>query len=166
MGNFERLRLLWLKDRVVDSRVLYAGAGFSPVGWLSVDRENYPLQEMLRYRNGDALAAATTNEDDPSAVHVPEKEWWNYRSVKLTQYRRVPARDIQSDLRIKSTGGANIGEMRRSRFPAAPRSKTLKCASVMFPDRLSFSDCRARTRGISLNRKSDNYYTHESLYTT
>lgn len=103
MGNFERLRLLWLKDRVVDSRVLYAGAGFSPWDGF-VDRENYPLQEMLRYRNGDALAAATTNEDDPSAVHVPEKEWWNYRSVKLTQYWRVPARDIQSDLRIKVNG--------------------------------------------------------------
>ena len=44
MGNYERLRLLWLKDQVEDSRKLFAfytGDSF-------VELEDYPLEEMLR----------------------------------------------------------------------------------------------------------------------
>lgn len=100
MGNFERLRRLWLRNRIVDSREYcagYKGDGF-------VDRENFPLDEMLRYGDGDAIALATTDEDDPSAVTVPNGPGWNYRAEKLTQYWRVPARHIQPDLRVKING--------------------------------------------------------------
>ncbi len=100
MGNYERLRHLWLKDRIIDSRELYAdyrGDGF-------VDKENYPRDETLMYDDGDALVLATTNEDNPSGVEVTARPWWTYRSIKLTQYWRVPARHIQPDLRIKVNG--------------------------------------------------------------
>ena len=97
MGNYERLRLLWLKDRVVDSRALYAGYQ----GNAFIEHENYPLEEMLRYGDGDALALCTTDEEDPGGAEVGG---WTYRSVKLTQYWRMPGHDIQPDLRVKVNG--------------------------------------------------------------
>lgn len=99
MGNYERLRQLWLKDRIVLSREVYAG--FSGNGF--IDRENYPLEEMLRVGDGDAIALCTNDEPDPAAVSVA-RPWWTYHSVKLTQYWRVPARQIQPDLRVKVNG--------------------------------------------------------------
>jgi hypothetical protein len=100
MGNYERLRYLWLKDRVIDSRELYAG--YSGDGF--IDKENYPRDEMLTYGDGDALVLATTNEENPSGVEVTERPSWTYRSIKLTQYWRVPAWHIQPDLRVKVNG--------------------------------------------------------------
>jgi len=100
MGNYERLRHLWLKDRVVDSRELFAaytGDGF-------IDKENYSRDEMLMYEDGDALVLATTNEDNPSVVKVTARPSWTYRSIKLTQYWRVPAWHVQPDLRVKVNG--------------------------------------------------------------
>jgi hypothetical protein len=100
MGNYERLRHLWLKDRVVDSRELYAG--YSGDGFL--DKENYLREEMLTYNDGDALVLATPNEDNPSKVEVTARPSWTYRSMRLTQYWRIPARHIQPDLRVKVNG--------------------------------------------------------------
>ncbi len=100
MGNYERLRHLWLKDRVVDSRELYAGY----TGDNFIDKGNYSRNEMLMYGDGDALVLATTNEDDPSGIEVTERPSWTYRSIKLTQYWRVPAWHIQPDLRVKVNG--------------------------------------------------------------
>ncbi|MGH9161758.1 MAG: hypothetical protein ACRD2X_17475 [Vicinamibacteraceae bacterium] len=100
MGNYERLRQLWLRNRLIDSRELYAGY----TGDDFIDRENYPREEMLTYGDGDALVLATTNEKAPASVKVPAKPWWTYTSIKLTQYWRVPARQIQPDLRVKVNG--------------------------------------------------------------
>jgi len=100
MGNYERLRHLWLKDRIIDSRELYAG--YSGDGFL--DKVNYPRDEMLMYGDGDALVLATTNEDNPAGVEVTARPWWTYRSIKLTQYWRVPSWHIQPDLRVKVNG--------------------------------------------------------------
>lgn len=95
MGNYERLRWLWLKDRVVDSRGIQVGVDQFR------DLENFPLDEMLRYGEGDALVLCTTNEDDPSATQVPASPNWSYKPRKLTQYWKIPARHIQPDLRTK-----------------------------------------------------------------
>jgi hypothetical protein len=100
MGNYERVRLLWLKDRVIDSRELYAGYS----GDAFIEKENYPRDEMLSYGDGDALALVTTDEDNPSGVEVTARPSWTYRSIKLTQYWRVPAGAIQPDLRVKVNG--------------------------------------------------------------
>jgi hypothetical protein len=100
MGNYERLRYLWLRGRVIDSRELYAGYS----GDAFVDKENYPVDAMLRYGDGDALALATTNEDRPSSVQVSERPSWTYRSIRLTQYWRIPAWHIQPDSRVKVNG--------------------------------------------------------------
>jgi hypothetical protein len=100
MGNYERLRLLWLKDRVVNSRELYRNYTADAF----TEHENYPLDEMLRTADGDAIALGTSNEADPAAVPVTGAEHWRYRLPKLTQYWRVPAHDIEPDLRVRVNG--------------------------------------------------------------
>jgi hypothetical protein len=101
MGNYERLRWLWLKDRIVESRKLYRD--YREDGF--IDLENYPLEEMLRTGGGDAIALATTDEADPTAgVNPSAAKHWRYMLPKLTQYWRVPSRHIQPDLRVKVNG--------------------------------------------------------------
>lgn len=105
MGNFERLRQLWLKGRVIDSRKLYSGKPAKPFDFAF--GPDYPLSDMLCTREGDAIVFCTTDEADPASVQVPDTQyapWWQYHSVKLTQYWRVPARDIQPNLRVYVNG--------------------------------------------------------------
>lgn len=102
MGNYGRLRWLWLKDRVVDSRKLYAGH----TGTGFIDKENYPHSDLLSYGDGDALVLASSNEANPASIPIAERPSWTYRPVKLTQYWRVPAWHIQPDLRAKVNGRA------------------------------------------------------------
>ncbi len=98
MGNFERLRRLWLHGCVVDSRELmgaYTGNAFD-------DPPNYPLRDMLRTGDGDAIVFATPNENNPSSTRSPGH--WQYTLPKLTQYWRIAAHDIQPDLRVRVNG--------------------------------------------------------------
>jgi hypothetical protein len=95
MGNYERLRRLWLKNQVVVSTDTAVGIDEFR------DLANFPPDEMLRYGEGDALVLCTTNELEPGAVPVAEAPQWTYKPPKLTQYWRVPAHDIQPDLRTK-----------------------------------------------------------------
>jgi len=99
MGNYERLRLLHLKDGVVDSRVLYAG--YAGVDF--AERESYPLEALMRAEDGSVFVACTSDEPNPSAT-VVEHPWWKYKSIKLTQYWRVPAEDVQPNLRVRVNG--------------------------------------------------------------
>lgn len=100
MGNFERLRRLWLHRCVVDSRELmgsYTGDAFT-------DPPNYPLRDMLRTADGDAIVFATTNEDNPSSFPGTHKGNWHYPLPRLTQYWRIEAHEIQPDLRVRFNG--------------------------------------------------------------
>lgn len=97
MGNYERLRLLWLNDRIVDSRELfgtYTGNAF-------VEDYNYPLPAMLRSGDGDAIVFCTSNEADPENTPGNNTAHWIYTLPKLTQYWRVPGHDVQPDLRVR-----------------------------------------------------------------
>jgi len=101
MGNYERLRWLWLKDRVIDSRELYR----SYRGEDFADREDYPLHEMLRNQDGDAIVFCTSNEAHPELnPDFTAKDHWRYRLGRLTQYWRVPTSDIQPNLRVRVNG--------------------------------------------------------------
>jgi hypothetical protein len=100
MGNFERLRRLWLHHCVVDSRELmgnYTGDAFD-------DPPNYPLRDMLRTGDGDAIVFATTNEDNPSSFPGTHSGHWHDPLPKLTQYWRIAAHDIEPDLRVRVNG--------------------------------------------------------------
>ncbi len=100
MGNYGRLRRLALRERWVDSREVYKdyrGDGFA-------EGTAYPLEELLRSREGDAVAAMVTDEADPAAVKIERPRWWQYRSIPLTQYWLVPAADVRPDLRVRVNG--------------------------------------------------------------
>jgi len=100
MGNFERLRWLFLKDHVVDARSLfgiYTGDEF-------LERENYPLADMLRIGDGDAIVLCASDERSPSSVPTTASQFWYYPLPRLTQYWRVPAHDIEPDLRVRVNG--------------------------------------------------------------
>lgn len=97
MGNYERLRLLWLNGRTIDSRQLfpdYEGDAF-------VEKYNYPLTEMLRSGDGDAIVFCTSNERDPEKTEGNGTAHWVYTLPKLTQYWRVPGHDVEPDLRVR-----------------------------------------------------------------
>jgi hypothetical protein len=101
MGNYERLRWLFLKDRMVDSRELYRGYR----GEDFAERAAYPLPSMLRNSQGDAIVFCTTNEADPQTnPRFTGPDHWRYRLGRLTQYWRVPASDIRGNLRVRVNG--------------------------------------------------------------
>jgi hypothetical protein len=101
MGNFERLRVLWLKRRLVPSSQLFADYREDNF----VEHESYTLDEMLRSEDGGAIALATSDEAEPSATFsATAASHWRYGLPRLTQYWRVSARDIEPDLRIRVNG--------------------------------------------------------------
>ena len=101
MGNYERLRWLWLKDQVVDSREIYRGYK----GDDFAEHATYPLKKMLRAPDGDAIVFCTTNEAHPeSNPNFAAKEHWRYRLTRTTQYWRVRAADIEPNLRVRVNG--------------------------------------------------------------
>jgi hypothetical protein len=100
MGNFERLRWLFLKDRVVDSRVLYDGE----TGDAFFEHENYPLDEMLRTPDGQAIVLCASNEPTPSSETNTPSAFWRYPLPRITQYWKVSARFIEPDLRVRVNG--------------------------------------------------------------
>jgi hypothetical protein len=97
MGNFERLRQLWLKDRVIDSRSLFS----TYTGDAFVEGESYPLSEMIRSTDADAIVFATNDEFSPRDTEGNATNHWPYTLSKLTQYWRVPGHDVEPDLRVR-----------------------------------------------------------------
>ncbi len=97
MGNFERLRLLWLKDRVEDSRELfgdYSGDAF-------VEGKSYPLSDLLRTTEGDAIVFCTPSEASPRETPGNATAHWPYLLPRRTQYWRVPGVDVEPNLRAR-----------------------------------------------------------------
>jgi hypothetical protein len=97
MGNYERLRLLWLKNRVESSHSLFAdykGEDFA-------EHESYPLSDMLRSNDGDAIVYCTSDEASPRETAGNSTAHWPYQLPKITQYWRVPGHDVQPDLRVR-----------------------------------------------------------------
>lgn len=101
MGNFERLRVLWLKNNLIKSLALFADYRADNF----IEHENYPLDEMLRLPNGGAIALATSDEADPSKTFSSTAApHWAYHLPRLTQYWKVSAHDIEPDLRVRVNG--------------------------------------------------------------
>ena len=97
MGNYERLRLLWLNDKVVRSTDLFAeyqGAAFT-------EKYSYPLPEMLREDDGGAIVFCTSDEASPAKSEGNAKAHWVYPLPKYTQYWRVEGKDVEPNLRVR-----------------------------------------------------------------
>ena len=107
MGNYSRLRLLYLKDGVIDSRKLFAG--YNDIDF--VEKEPYPANQMLRNKRGDLMVCAESNETFTELASWPQqtdylKKWgWRYRPFyKLTQYWRVDSGGHDSSLKVRVNG--------------------------------------------------------------
>jgi hypothetical protein len=101
MGNYERLRQLWLRGHNISSLALYADYQADAFA----EHENYPSDEMLRTEDGDAIVLATSNEASPASAPSRAAPHWHYDfPMRLTQYWRVPAHDIEPDLRVRVNG--------------------------------------------------------------
>lgn len=109
MGNYARLRLLHLKDRVVDARRLYEGydgSGF-------VEKETYPVEALMRDADGDVIVVATTDESFAELSSWPQRpeyleRWtWRYRPFfRVQQYWRKDGDAYDPSLRVRVNGRA------------------------------------------------------------
>lgn len=108
MGNYSRLRLLYLKDKVVDSRNLYKG--FDGIDF--VEKEGYPLTQLLKDKNNDFLAVAASDESFSKLASWPESpgyknSGWRYRApLKFTQYWRKDHSQYDASLQVRVNGRA------------------------------------------------------------
>jgi hypothetical protein len=101
MGAYERLRYLWLKDSIVDSRKLYST--YRGINFAELD--SYPLKNMLSDSWGDPIAICTSSEATPSASRNKQaKPHWFYDGPRITQYWKVPIQDVQPNLRVRVNG--------------------------------------------------------------
>jgi len=100
MGNYARLRRLFLADRTVLSTDLWPrfdGDGFAP------GRE-FPLRQLTRTPEGHAVVAVTTNESEPENAHYAAGTFngWKYRGNRAVQYWRCE--DPQDNLHVRVNG--------------------------------------------------------------
>lgn len=109
MGNYSRLRLLYLKDQVIDSRSLYKG--FDGIDF--IEKEGYPATQMLKDTNGDYIVLASPNESFADLSSWPQDadylaRWsWRYRPFfKVTQYWRKENSGNDSSLHVRVNGRA------------------------------------------------------------
>jgi hypothetical protein len=96
MGNYERLRMLHLKDRTVSASELIPDA----LGDAFSRHVTFPLSEMKRDADG-AIVEATGNEADPRILsnEIRRVDWWAYPGVAFTQYWRQP-NPVDGDLQV------------------------------------------------------------------
>ena len=100
MGNYERLRVLWLSGHSIYSKEVFAGYA----GTAFLETPGYPLAEMLRNEDGDALVYCSSDEASPAQSPGNAKAHWIYPLAKYTQYWRVAGADVQADLRVHVNG--------------------------------------------------------------
>jgi hypothetical protein len=86
MGNYARLRRLYLKDSVKSSLEIwpdFTGDGFAK-------HAVFPLKDLIRTSRGHALFIAAPDEKDPEhAQYAPDTYfWWKYQGKPATQYWR------------------------------------------------------------------------------
>jgi hypothetical protein len=110
MGNYPRLRRLWLKDRVVDAHALYGSARFDSPDGFAPPRQ-WAAGELLVVR-GQAVVAARPDEPDPThATYARDVQpHWHYVGQTATQYWRTPAgRDLLARVNARKIYWASRG---------------------------------------------------------
>jgi hypothetical protein len=129
MGNYSRLRLLYLKDKVVDSRKLFAG--YDDIEF--DEKKPYAYNQMLRDKKGNYFVYAESNESFDELASWPQQpaylsNWtWRYRPFyKLTQYWRIDSTGFDRSLqvrvngRVKYWGGDSPDKSKYINIPGGP----------------------------------------------
>ncbi len=109
MGNYSRLRLIYLKNRIVDSRQYFEG--FNDINF--IDKPGFGVEEMLKTDEGAPIAIAAPNESFASLSSWPQegmyqvRSFWRYRPFyKVTQYWRKGSEEYDASLHIRTNGRA------------------------------------------------------------
>jgi hypothetical protein len=102
MGNYQRLRRVYLAGRVVESaRVFagYAGSGFT---------RHYVARvgQLVKDHRGDVVVPATGDEFDPQIAQesLPPALWWRYPGSNVTQYWKAPRGTYSPELELRLNG--------------------------------------------------------------
>jgi len=100
MGNYARLRHLWLEDEVINATRLWPE--FPPDADAFAPHRSWPA-ERITIIDGERIVAATPSEPNPAQADydgdVPPH--WRYEGRFATQYWRTPAR---SDVAVQVNG--------------------------------------------------------------
>src|SRR5699024_5179365 len=108
MGNYSRMRLLYLKDTVIDSRKLYKNYN----GIDFIEKEGYPFNRLMKDKKGNFIAMVTTNETLSQLLSWPQKSGykgshWKYTPpFKVTQYWKKDNSSFDSSLHVRVNGRA------------------------------------------------------------
>lgn len=126
MGNYSRLRLLYLKDRAIHSAELYRE--YDDIHF--VEKDSYPASEFPKDGNGDYLVVASTDESFEELASWPQdpaylaRSNWRYRPFfKLTQYWRKESAQADPSLHARVNGRAYYwsgGSGEKSRYVKIP----------------------------------------------
>lgn len=109
MGNYSRLRMLYLKNRTEDSRSLYKD--FKGIDF--IEKAEYPAEKLLRDSKGDFMAIVAPSETFNELSAWPQQQryqdsWgWRYRPFfMLSQYWRKEQDRFDPSLRLRVNGRA------------------------------------------------------------
>lgn len=107
MGNYARLRNIYLKEQVINSKKLFEN--YNDIHF--VEKESYPYTVFLKDRNGDFIVPAATDETFAGLSAWPQEEAyldrvsWRYRPpFQLTQYWRKESSRFDSSLKLRVNG--------------------------------------------------------------
>jgi hypothetical protein len=142
MGNYSRLRLLYLKNQVIDSRKLFQG--FDDIDF--VEKNGYPANEMLKDKNGNSMVLATSDESFDQLSAWPQTENylahsnWRYRPFfKVTQYWRKEHSANDSTLHVRVNGRAKYwsgGSQNKKNYidiPGGPAFENFELREKYYP---------------------------------
>jgi hypothetical protein len=109
MGNYARLRNIYLKDETISATKLYAG--YDDVHF--TEKGSYPYTKFAKDSKGNFIVAAETNESFAELASWPQETAylnrlsWRYRpGYKLTQYWKKEAANFDPSLSLRVNGRA------------------------------------------------------------
>ncbi|HEY4287248.1 MAG TPA: hypothetical protein VGN00_09120 [Puia sp.] len=111
MGNYARLRHLYLKDEVVDAKKLFGD--FNGINF--IEKQSYPAELLLKSKADGSLVAFAESDEPlnelaawPQTPAYLERWSWRYRPFfKVIQYWRVPEAAANKDLVVRVNGRKN-----------------------------------------------------------
>lgn len=118
MGNYSRLRKLYLKDTVINSRELYAGYD----GIDFIEKETYSVDKIVLATPDESFAQLAAWPQEPAYL----ARWnWRYRPFyMLTQYWRkdvsTPSLSVRVNGRAKYWSGGNRDPRQYIAIPGGP----------------------------------------------
>lgn len=137
MGNYSRLRKLYLKDTVINSRRLYAG--YEGIDF--IEKEPYGASKMLQ---DGLMVLATPDESFAELAAWPQEpayfaRWgWRYRPFyMLSQYWRkdktVPSLQVRVNGRAKYWSGGNRDPRQYIAIPGGPSFENFELREKYVP---------------------------------